>query len=213
MKEKPMLFSTLMVQALLKRQKTQTRRIINPQPIIDTESGHVYAKNNNVLLDIHKWKDKMIELCDYSIGQTIWVRETFMNAPNYPDMPEKYYYKASKSDQFLQEWKGCWKPSIFMPKDACRLFLTIKNIRIERLNEISEADAIAEGIIPLLQSNAQTQQEGLLFFDYSKNPKLFQDGLTPQKSYKTLWEKINGNDSWEQNPYVYVYDFEIKNKN
>ena len=90
-----------------------------------------------------------------------------------------------------------------MPKKACRLFLKISNVRAERLKEISENDAIAEGI----------SRSGNLYFDYLRYVKElprepFYRELNPKMSFMTLWCKINGVDSWESNPWVWVIDFE-----
>jgi hypothetical protein len=128
-----------------------------------------------------------------NIGDIIWVRETFKNTEflNITDLNHKYVYKADYKP--LLESKKCpWKPSLFMPKDACRLWLKVINVRVERLNDISGEDAIQEGII----------------ID-SMWPMAIGDAY---RAYKTLWEKINGKGSWDINPWVFVYDFEVTNE-
>ena len=196
---KPMLFSTPMVQAILRDEKTQTRRIIKLHEDEKLEfDNYEYRK---CFIIVGKNYIKRLK-CQYKIGDILWVRETFQILP-----PNMVFYKADTENKAT----GNWKPSIFMPRSACRIFLKIKSIRIERLNDISESDAIAEGITELLQSRAQLAVNGKLFFDYSKKKELFNEGLTAKESYKTLWQKINGEKSWKENPFVWVYEFERSN--
>lgn len=177
---RPMLFSTPMVQALLNGTKTQTRRLVNSTiPLGNFEE----TLKKSIL----------------KIGSIIWVRETWMDAPNYPVLPEKYYYKASVSEQFLKNSKGKWKPSLFMKKDTCRLFLEVTNVWIEKLNKISESDSLAEGI-------EYSTEFGYKL--YSKN-SFFSKHLSASDSFMSLWESINGQGSWKENPFVWVYSFKV----
>lgn len=206
---KPILFSTLMVQALLRGEKTQTRRKIKPT-----------SKNGNCGIRVSKNKDGIItEVCGYDedercwdengspysvnnkyrVGDVLWVRETFQIVPS-----NMIFYKADPENKAA----GNWKPSIFMPKEAARIFLKVKEVRVEKVQDISESDAIEEGIIKLNQSFAQLLTDGIQYLDYSKKPELFNDGLSGKESYKSLWEKINGPGSWDLNPWVWVYNFE-----
>lgn len=204
-KIKPILFSTEMVKALLDGRKTQTRRIIKPQPWLYTDNSFIDKcdyKNGNFCLK-HKISDnpEKYEITDlmkskYQVGDILWVRETWQQKSEKATElfgAEKYYYKAGCT--------GCtdtgWKPSIFMPKAACRIFLEVTDVRIEKLQDISEADAIAEGIQPFGNN---------LYKDYS-NPKIVPEGLPPFWSFNSLWCSINGPSSWEANPFVFVYEF------
>jgi hypothetical protein len=133
MKFIPILFSTPMVQAILDGKKTQTRRIVKPQPqdVTHYEDGTVV------------WHPNVIK-SPYEVGDVLWVRETFFCTKYYEHTPlfkdkGKYVYKATENFIGLHKWK----PSLFMPKKACRLFLHVKNIRVELLQDISEQDAIA----------------------------------------------------------------------
>lgn len=179
MKERPILFSTEMVEAILDGRKTQTRRIIKGvaldwlAPDMFT-SKYVASKDNN--------------LCPYGYENDIlWVRETWCRHKS------NYLYKAYRID--VNEYR--WKPSIHMPKEACRLRLKIKSIRIERLQEVSEKDAIAEGI----------ELIGNRYKQYLQT-RLDKTVENPIYSYMTLWESINGIGSWEKNSYVWVIEFE-----
>ncbi len=102
-----------------------------------------------------------------------------------------------------------WKPSIHMPKAAARIWLKVKEIGVERLQDIKPEDAVAEEILPLAMSSMQLAQSGQLYFDYTKPKQLFNDGLPPFWSFSSLWCSINGADSWDANPWVWVVKFEV----
>jgi hypothetical protein len=175
MKEKPIIFSTLMVQAILAGKKTQTRRVIKPQP--DSRG----LRTTNVMYeDLH---GREIKFSYGQIGDILWVRETWFYAEGY------FIYKADCHENYEI---NKWKPSIFMPKEACRIRLKIINIRVEKLQNISESDASAEGLQDY----------------YGKR--------TPYSSniirYSDLWEEINGKDSWLLNPWVWVIEFKRFNQ-
>lgn len=201
-KETPIIFSTLMVQAILSRTKTQTRRIIKPQP---DDSGlwndDKYPRGldslltgwNGVTDDTAESKEFK---CPYGkVSDILWVRETFLILP-----PNMVFYKADIENKAT----GKWKPSIFMPKIACRIRLKITNIRVEKLQDISEEDAIAEGIIAV-------QRPGGFGFGLKKewDYKFPLHERTPIDAYRMLWDKINGKHSWDTNPWVWVIEFKI----
>lgn len=173
----PMLFSTIMVQALLDGRKTQTRRIV---------------KNK---LPIGNYEETMIA-CPYKKGDIIWVRETWTNRVSDFEGSGMYLYKADG------DTPKKWRPSIFMPKAACRLWFKVVDVRFEWLREISEQDAIAEGIEVIHIAEGQTP----IYLNYLLNQKL--GTVNPCKSYATLWDKINGSGSWLANPFVWVIEFE-----
>ena len=164
MKERPILFSTEMVRAILDDRKTMTRRVVKPQPPED-------------------WGVK----CPYGkIGDVLWVRETFCKYKG------DYLYKADFDPLTRKEFErdNKWKPSIFMPRSASRISLRITNIRVERLNDITEEDAKLEGVI------------------YPANPVIENYGNGYRTNFRLLWESINGKASWGQNPWVWVIEFE-----
>ena len=100
-------------------------------------------------------------------------------------------------------WKMRWTPSIHMPRWASRINLEITGVRIERLNDISEADAIAEGITEL---PLQKGEPGAWWTaNVEAGPSLH--GRTPVDAFRKLWESINGAGSWDANPYVWVVEF------
>lgn len=212
---RPMLYSTPMVQGLLNGTKTNTRRLQGLESLNesnemydwqfvtmysnDDEKSVVGFKARNGFSDT--WKEVYKKI---NIGDIIWVRETFMEAPNFPLIPEKYYYKASVSEQFLKEWKGHWTPSLFMTKDACRLWLKVTNVRVEKLNDITEEDAVREGVDNWTWKNMAKPQNWKNYLEPNSPPL-----CSAYDSYFTLWESINGEGSWDENPFVWVYDFEV----
>ncbi|HRO75607.1 MAG TPA: hypothetical protein PLP27_05625 [Crocinitomicaceae bacterium] len=186
MKVKPILFSTPMVQAILEGRKTQTRRIIKPQPIKRfAQDGFSFYHIPNVgAIDETLKHNKKAK---YVVGDSLWVRETWCNLEESNPPKVEYAYKA---DDYTHQPK--WKPSIFMPKEACRLFLKVTNVRVEKLQDISEEDAKSEGA-----------------FDMNCGV----NGKTLYKSgFQSLWESINGKESWKSNPYVWVYEFKLTKK-
>ena len=222
MRELPILFSTPMVQAILENRKTMTRRtaglyIVNECPVdyylqtlvLHATGLYTFAPAdpiNNVDLS-----DQIIECKPrYHVGDHIWVKETFFNAQPFKSSPmfsdgQDYVYKADK-DAFIGEHK--WKPSLFMPKVAARLWLEVTNVRCERLVDISEQDAIAEGIkfnSLFDQYECPVCREGF----HSGINLLCEDGFFPHATdaFAALWHKINGFDSWIKDPWVFIYEF------
>lgn len=197
---RPMLFSTPMVHALLNGTKRQTRRLVN---------GTIPLGNF----------DETLKKSVLKVGSIIWVRETFAEVsitkfsnglnvgltgkPKTGHDLVHYIYKADH----INDDKLKWKPSLFMPKDACRLFLEVTDIRIERLNEISESDAVAEGILDMFYGK---DIAGNAYFNYM-DKKGGWDCVADDAihSYQTLWQKINGINSWSENPFVWVYTFKV----
>lgn len=201
MKETPILFSTEMVKAILEGIKTQTRRIVKPQSGILTDE---LARSLNVRPP--KEQNTPVIKCHYGkIGDVLWVRETFMPVTSFCEerVESGYAYKATDVD-----WGeyAKWKPSIFMPKEAARIWLRITNICVERLQDISEEDAIAEGVE---RCSHYPKIDGWKYYGKEKGWYLG----SAISSFKSLWQSINGEQSWNDNPYVWVVEFEqIKNK-
>lgn len=222
-KEYPILFSTPMVQAILEGRKTQTRRVVKidgmlsytgMKPLSTHECGSVF----------YFWGNKEIT-CPYGQpGDVLWVRESFLWVflDHAHDLLEgskdrsRYAYKASVHSDWMEYAKEKygykWKPSIHMPKSACRIFLRITNVRVERLHDINEADAKQEGV--------EVKEYGSHPFfctrdySYKKNSNGFWPGFCADtgdqfsRSFKSLWRSINGEQSWNDNPWVWVIEFE-----
>lgn len=193
MKERPILFSAPMVRAILAGSKTQTRRVVKPQPIgTDATIIEIYGRG---LPAAHP--------CPYGQhGDRLWARETFFDTepysafPLFSDRKNRYIYRADG------EQIGChrWRPSIHMPRVASRILLEIVAVRVERLRDISREDAISEGVQPLDGSNGPnywTVDAGGVSLN---NP-------TAQGAYSMLWDWINGPGAWDKNPWVWVVEF------
>lgn len=203
-KERPILFTTEMVQAILKdvNPKEQTRRTNGLDSINDHPNDWRYCavdSRNSEYVWQHKTDIKRVIVLKCPYGQAndiLWVRETWSLNPFYDkDNNAKYLYAAT--DKPFENHK--WKPSIHMPKEACRLRLKIKSIQVERLIDISEQDAIAEGI------KVHTFDGQERYLDYTSK----QYFLSAIYSYFSLWDKINGKDSHKKNPWVWVVEFEV----
>lgn len=194
MNEKPILFSTPMVKAILAGEKTMTRRIVK-EPI------QSWMNNAN---NPEWWENIEEPLSPFRVGQTLWVREAFrwfdaMIESDQDGVYSGWQYKADELEPELYKWK----PSIFMPRAASRISLLIKSVRVERLQDISGEDALSEGTGYGWQINA-----GWPDYLHIKNGvcELTQDDV--RISFATLWESINGKGSWEKNPWVWVIKFE-----
>lgn len=218
MKFIPILFSTPMVQAILEGRKRQTRRlipdyftdffkaeIIKDPELCDQEAleyNEIKPKQHYGLFASFDSGEEHLK-SRWQPGDILWVRETW-SCISYlnPDNTEyKYFYRADGGENFSK-----WKPSIHMPKDACRLFLKVISVRVERLQDISEEDAITEGVLDMFYGKGIA---GNAFFNYMDKRGgwdcVADDAI---HSYKTLWQKINGLNSWDENPWVWVIEFE-----
>ena len=278
MKERPILFSGEMVRAILDGRKTQTRRIIKPQPIEsminppayeDGEIGDIYLCPDLIFPDTNVFVERTghgayhnmgsvqfaKKHCKYGQpGDRLWVRESYrigawdeeceVFALDYCDGAVKQWLTPSATETedsgevFERIWISCcdelsrkgiepeddgqyrwmpgesplnWKPSIHMPRWASRITLEITGVRVERLQDISEDDALSEGL-------ASVSKYGSLFKhgipDFDGLPGNDNVGWSwvewdsnPISAYKKLWESINGKGSWEENQWVWVITF------
>lgn len=219
---KPILFSTDMVKAILSGKKTQTRRILrlkhlpnneigsihkdgsgkgwiawSPRPVSAEETAKIYPGNDGFK---PKWQ----------VGDILWVRETWHYSIHKTSPYLRHSYKATPDDG---DNSLVWKPSIFMPKFACRLFLEVTNIRAERLQDITEEDAIAEGIDTCFKKGSQYYEPND-YKNYTWHGEGGNDSFSgysntknAKESFQSLWYKINGAESWGANPFVWVITF------
>jgi hypothetical protein len=199
MESRPILFNAEMVKAILSGQKTQTRRVLkHPKGTSFNIDACTFSKNHdsntfNAAFSNSATVHTVFE-CPYGkIGDRLWVKETYFDYTGTGlDLSSGTYgYRADKDQKGEEAFKHFgfkWKPSIFMPRVASRINLEITNARIEKLNGITRADALAEGISGYS-----------LFRDVPLN--------LPQRRYSELWESINGDGSWDANPWVWVIEF------
>jgi hypothetical protein len=193
-----------MVRAILDGRKTKTRRVMKPQPNPiprgAAKPGEVYTSGWFEESNVPRY---VLDRCPYGKpGDRLYVRETWRPESwsatedwgwvEYPDGSKIEVENTGKLfNQVFPHGRDVkrWRPSIHMPRWASRITLEITDIRVERLNEISEEDAIAEGI---------TKQDA----EYH-----WYDGPQPVWAFKTLWESIHGPGSWDANPWVWVVEF------
>lgn len=206
MSMKPILFNTEMVRAILDGRKSCARRIVKPQQLV----GLLPDKcKNGVPEEFLKEKKLMfkpycnmtdIELINtaykapYQRGDILYVRETWCKGL------ERYIYRADYSDteKFYRDGKEIemkWHPSLHMPKDAARIFLRVTNVRVERLQDITVEDALAEGMDKYIRLNGELDENSII------------------TSFIGIWNStIKKSDldfyGWDANPYVWVIEFE-----
>ena len=205
MKERPILFSGPMVRAILAGTKTQTRRVVKERHIDAAPPVHFFQY--------------LRENCPYGQpGDRLWVRETWQGPliddldayraePSDYNKPEFCEYAADggAAPEFItldDELVRRWRPSIHMPRWASRILLEITSVRVERLHEISEADAQAEGVERVVVGSGWRRY---------CDPDSEEVGVPPcgdaRRSFRSLWKYINGAESWNANPWVWVVEF------
>lgn len=240
MRVRQILYSGPMVRALLNGWKTQTRRIVKPQPRWVPEgeglpgewqwnAGYKGKDDRNPKFGMSFTSYAMTEKgfadciasCAYAAcpygqpGDLLWVRETWqeffadeipegrrdgprglMGIPAKPERRSVVVFRADGEIPAHPEYgEANWRPAIFMPRKFSRLTLRLTDVRVERLQEISEADAIAEGIAPV---------------------SLYQldcESIPPSHRFRDLWNSINGPDSWDANPWCWVLSFNVITQN
>lgn len=202
MKERPILFNGEMVRAIFEGRKTQTRRPVKQetwrgckeviygeaakklscaQPAVTAYAG--FDTGNNSLA---YWP------CPYGQpGDWLWVRETWSCMERKPKQGDEIMYRADGESLIWEPWS----PSIHMPRWASRITLEITNVRVERLQDISEEDAIAEAMLGYGVSPADVTGRSIVITRFNH-----------------LWESINGKGSWDINPWVWVIEFKMITK-
>lgn len=222
MKEIPLLFSAPMVQAILEGRKTQTRRIA-AVPVGDHHgidimdwglSKHPHQKDGKWLYSVQSDVDDhdTFELKPKygQPGDLIWVRETWFPAAINSNRVLVGYHEKDPyitieitTDRVEYYWKQLHKgrmiPSIHMPKEAARIWLQVTNIRVERLQYITEEDAKAEGV-------EKIGDGAFPWKHYGSNTARCADAKT---SFQSLWQGINGPESWQANPWVWCVSFKV----
>ena len=196
--ERPILFSSPMVRAILAGKKSQTRRIV--KPVFHKGTILKYAGDSEYLAGKTTDSSDVVRLfCPYGKpGDTLWVRETWRSSASDP----KYVHFAADLDAYDREEKGPWRPSIFMPRWASRLTLRSTSVRVEHLQDITDADAEAEGIqrnpLGTYWCGAPHKTHGM--------PTQWD---TAREAFASLWDDINGDRAaWALNPWVWVVSFE-----
>lgn len=225
MKTHPILFNTEMVQAILQGRKTQTRRVIKADiPEKATFIGCTESKEKGVGFYFSDGTTGIMQgfypsllddlYCPYGqVGDVLWVRENFysIESENHWSVYQmvmcksKIFYAADiqNPETIRPLHRGKNRPSIHMPKKFARIFLQITDVRIERLNDISDKDSISEGI---KTDNCEGKD---CYYFYPSNDLRDDSYLdSPKTSFYSLWNSINGEKAWALNPWVWVVEFE-----
>lgn len=195
MSMKPILFNTDMVKAILDGRKSCTRRIVKFLPG-KNPNWTGYIKDGNMLYN--GTNEPCIKKALYQTGDILYVRETWCKGL------ERYIYRADYSDteKFYRDGKEInmkWHPSLHMPKDAVRIILRVTNVRVERLQDITVEDALAEGMDKYIRLNGELDENSII------------------TSFIGIWNSTIKKSNldfygWDANPYVWVIEFERCNK-
>ncbi|MGT2505734.1 hypothetical protein [Cupriavidus basilensis] len=236
MKERPILFSGAMVRAILDGRKTQTRRVVKPQPTSGLDgwdwSWPIPGKNVTPGT-FNRWRDDVKNAlspyyCPYGQpGDRLWVREAWsidmLGAFGTDKGYESTYeltYKAggdereirvlpSEPDPYIKLYdtqRGDWRPSIHMPRWASRITLEITGVRVERLQDM-EAQTAFESDALKEGIHAIHHGDGDYYYNAFRNEPHPRNWVDPADAFKELWESINGAGAWEANPWVWVVEF------
>ena len=211
MKERPILFNGEMVRAILDGRKTQTRRVVKPAPeMVADHSIEPWEGDPGILQKLLAQNGRN---CPFGQpGDLLWVRET------HAIVPRTAYTHSAGVEQvlrphdnhdaavFREGWErskpGRWRPSIHMPRWASRITLEITDVRVERLQDISEDDARSEGCNAPLYVNDNRGRWGP-----PRGETLSSAFPSAKHWFSCLWESINGAGSWAKNPWVWVVEF------
>lgn len=194
----PILFNTDMVRAILDKRKSATRRVVKPQP---PETAHLQSANGRWAWSFWEDSDKHWMKVTYQPGDVLYVRETWAENPH---LIGGYMYRAfigvgmepEKQDDAMRRMRLKWRPSIHMPKEAARIFLRVTDVQVERLREITEEQAQAEG-----------------FYKGWKMTEHSSMALSAMQAFMWMWDyTIKPADralyGWAANPWVWVIEFE-----
>lgn len=224
MTDRPILFSAPMVRALLAGTKTQTRRIIKPQPLLPWDA--LFHEDSKWWTGDSITGEKIEDLnVRFSVGDRLWVRETWgskeadhVSCCHYEGyrkpMPGDTIPYQADPDSAAQWGPGLpsqggfmWRPSIHMPRWASRLTLTVVDVRAERLTWITPCDAIDEGVERIDDPRGTAWKSYQTYPDGKPSPHAIAPNRSPLTSFRELWQMINGHESCAENPWVAAVTF------
>ena len=224
MADRPIIFSAPMVRALMDGRKTQTRRMIKAAPPEATSAGTTYSSltgHSNVWTwlsgdprDCETWEVLDDFRLPYAPGDRLYVKEAFRGDVGYDKTPPREWsqwpvsYEADPFEARCGLDVGRLLPGIHMPRWASRLTLTVTDVRVQRLQDISEADAIAEGIERL--------KSGRGFYDPTVSHAAVRFGewtSTARQGFCRLWNSLHGPGAWDANPWVVALTFTVQSGN
>ena len=216
---KPILFNTEMVRAILDGRKTATRRVVKPQPAGDGSKPEPLTTRPGYW---NTWDDDYVYHQPYQIGDILYVRETW-SKDNSGEYVYRTNYGTTEDDSFPPSMFK-WHPPINMPKEAARLFLRVTDVRVERLKDITDEQAIAEGV----PDNCDYPLDNPVYCPVCKGEGLIGAAHpvslgymevdcphcdTPRKRFANLWNSTikpadRNRYGWDANPWVWVIEFE-----
>jgi hypothetical protein len=202
MKQRPILFSKPMVFAIMDGIKTQTRRVVKPQP------DEYAAMQGDQCMLVHDSSPDMhnseLIACPYGKpGDQLWVKETVWVDADTKEFKWYAHQRIFKVDR-VRDNARLW-PSIHMKRAWSRIQLEITGVRVERLQDISEDDAKAEGV-----ESDHTEFEMIYWVEGVTGYKLSERyAASAKEAYQRLWESINGEGSWDANPWVWIVEFKV----
>jgi len=207
-KERPILFSTPMVQALLDESKTVTRRVNGLDKVNESPLKWRFCRFNGshaIFCESSNSESQIFIKCPYGrVGDALWVREKWENQTS--NGKRVNFFAGNIEVQHNPAYRNLtkWKPSIHLKKVDARLWLQIKHIGVERLQSISEPDAVAEGIYKRYNDLFNEMR----YKDYLADAFPANFWRNPVSSFKSLWQLVNGLDAWDKNPWVWVIRFD-----
>ena len=198
MADKPIIFSAPMVNALLAGRKTQTRRLMPHQETLKV----AYSPIVSGIRIFNYAGEEEISRPPHAPGDRLWVREAFIGpyayeVNEYPprdwgNKPIWFPADGPVPDKFAGQFWHRARPSIHMPRWASRITLTVTDVRVQRLQEISEADAVAEGV------------DAITMVDVPR-----QAAMSRRSDFAAIWNSLHGPGAWDANPWVAAYTFEV----
>lgn len=199
MADKPIIFSGPMVNALLAGRKTQTRRILKPQPDFRGGVGDYHDAEEWGWEDEDGYHVSVLDIMPngFRVGDRLWVRETF-SCDGQSDGECLYRATVDEDTGYYAEEIAeiRWRPSIHMPRWASRLTLIVTDVRVQRLQDISEADAVAEGVDAVTTDDVPRQAT-----------------MSRRSDFAALWNSIHGPKAWDANPWVVALTFTVQRGN
>jgi hypothetical protein len=204
MGNKPIIFSAPMVRALLDGRKTQTRRVLKPQPY----APH-FAHFKDGRIEYTAGPDGFGKFAPYAPGDRLWVREA--HAFGWPVSPGDQMPRAEGPDHAVTYRAdgetpfggGKWRSPIHMPRWASRLTLIVADVRVQRLNSLTDDDAIAEGAGMYVPGHGFITE-----IDLHTDPG-YSNFLAPKMGFEVLWNSLHGPDAWDANPWVAAISFTV----
>lgn len=211
MSDKPILFSASMVRALFDGRKTQTRRVAKFVEAIDDGEFHIHSAGGGLYgISENDVPNDAVDYAPYQIGDRLWIREAYRINGWATDVATVFYraHENASYSEMCEQWPvadhkpiavtpGKWRPGIHLPRWASRMTLVVTDVRVQRLQEITEEDAIAEGAqcefrtVHGLASKSESHQFG----------------------FANVWDAINGAGAWAANPFVVAYTFSVHHCN